>query len=188
MTKYHIAVLAGSLRRDAFTVRIAKYVSKLMPDDFEMKRIDLSGLVMFNQDFDDDGTTPEAWKTFREEIGAADGFLFVTPEYNRSFPAVLKNALDIGSRPYGQNLWDGKPGGLIGVTPGNMFAIMGANQLRHTMNFLNIILMNQPEQYIADVSQLLDADGNVTQEHKQKSLREWADAFAGWVRGVADKG
>jgi chromate reductase len=187
MDKYKIAVLAGSLRREAFTVKIAKYVMGLMPDDFEPKLLDLSGLVMFNQDFDADGLTPDAWKVFREEVDAADGVLFVTPEYNRSFPAVLKNALDIGSRPPGQNKWNGKPGGLIGVTPGNMFAITGASMLRHTMSFLNIILMNSPEQYIADVSQILDENGAVTQEYRQKSLQAWTEAYAEWVRRLAGK-
>jgi chromate reductase len=182
MGKYKIAVIAGSLRKESFSKKIAAYISRQMPDDFDMNLLDLSGLEMYNQDIDDGNKTPQAWTDFRNEIGEADGVLFVTPEYNRSFPAVIKNALDIASRPPGQSKWDGKPAAIVGVTPGNMYAVTGAMHLRQPVTYLNINLMLRPEQYIADVAKLLDEKGEVTDAYRQQSLKKYAEAFAEWIR------
>jgi chromate reductase len=187
MSQYKIAVIAGSLRRESFSRKIAKYISGQLPDDFDAKLLDLSGLELYNQDLDDGNSPPQAWTDFRNEIGEADGVLFVTPEYNRSFPAVIKNALDVASRPTGQSKWDGKPAAIVGVTPGNMYAVTGAMHLRQPMTFLNINLMLKPEQYIADVATILDENGEVTDAHKQQSLKKYADAFAEWVRRNSQK-
>ncbi|GHU65772.1 ACP phosphodiesterase [Clostridia bacterium] len=184
MRTYRIAVIAGSLRKESFSRKIAKYIAGLMPENFEIDLIDLSGLDMYNQDLDDEHRPPQSWVDFRNVIGKADGFLFVTPEYNRSFPAVLKNALDIASRPMRENKWGGKPGAIVGVTPGNMFAITGATHLRQPMASLNIQLMLKPEQFIANAAALLDENGGVKDAHKQQSLKEYAEAFAKWVEKV----
>jgi chromate reductase len=136
---------------------------------------------MYNQDYDDEGHPPAEWTRFRKEVKALDGCLFVTPEYNRSFPPVLKNALDIASRPYGQNLWSGKPGAVIGVSPGKLGAFGAGNQLRQTMAFLNIFLMQQPEAYIGEAASLFDEQGKLTNQGTADFLRQYADAFAAWA-------
>jgi chromate reductase len=182
MSNYKIAVIVGSLRKESFSRKIARYISGLMPEDFEMNLTDLSGVELYNQDLDDGNNPPQSWTDFRDEIAVADGFLFVTPEYNRSFPAVIKNALDVASRPMGQNRWNGKPGALIGVTPGNMHAISGALHLRQPMAFLNIDLMLTPEMFIANIAAIMDKNGDVTDPHKQESLKKFAEAFADRVR------
>jgi chromate reductase len=178
-----IAVIVGSLRKESYSRKIAKYVCGLLPEDFEITFCELSDVDMFDQDLDDEGRTPTSWTRLRGEIAGADGVLFVTPEYNRSFPAVLKNALDICSRPPGQSLWAEKKAAVIGATPSNMFAANSVYGLKATMAFLDIRLMNSPEQLIAGVHEILGEDGSVTNEHKQKSLQTYADAFAAWVDG-----
>ncbi len=181
-----IGIFVGSLRRDSFSRSIAKAVAALAPEDFEFSFIDIGNLPLYNQDYDDDGQTPQSYASFRKETAALDGFLFVTPEYNRSMPAVLKNALDVGSRPYGQSIWNGKPGALISVSPGG-FGGFGANQqLRQPMSFLNILLLQQPEVYIGNVEALLNEDGELVNESTQKFLREFMDAFSWWINVIAD--
>jgi chromate reductase len=153
----------------------------MMPGAFEMKPVEIGGLPMFNQDYDDEDRTPAEWIRFREEVKALDGFLFVTPEYNRSVPPVLKNALDIASRPHGQNCWAEKPGAIIGVTPGKLGAFGAGQHLRQTMAFLNIFLMQQPEAYISNAASLFDEQGEMANEDTRKFLRDYADAFVRWV-------
>ena len=181
-----IGIFVGSLRRDSFSRSIAKAVAALAQEDFEFGFIDIGKLPLYNQDYDDDGQTPQSYTSFRKEVAALDGFLFVTPEYNRSMPAALKNALDVGSRPYGQSIWNGKPGALISVSPGG-FGGFGANQqLRQPMSFLNILLLQQPEVYIGNVEALLNEDGELVNESTQKFLREFMDAFSWWINVIAD--
>ena len=117
MTK-KIGIFVGSLRKDSFNKLVAKTMADLFPADFEPVFINIGDLELYNQDLDDEGTPTEAWTTFREEVKQVDGVMFVTPEYNRSVPAVLKNALDVGSRPYGESVWDKKPGLVVSVSPG----------------------------------------------------------------------
>ena len=181
-----IGIFVGSLRRDSFSRSIAKAVAALAQEDFEVGFIDIGNLPLYNQDYDDDGHTPQAYVSFRKEVAALDGLLFVTPEYNRSMPAVLKNALDVGSRPYGQSIWNGKPGALISVSPGG-FGGFGANQqLRQPMSFLNILLLQQPEVYIGNVEALLNEEGELVNESTQKFLKEFMDAFSRWINVIAD--
>lgn len=181
-----VGVFAGSLRRASYSRAIAEYMSSLAPENLKMKIIDLSGLPMYNQDFDDDGRPPEAYIKFREEVKPLDGCLFVTPEYNRSVPAVLKNALDVGSRPYGKSVWYGKPGGIISVTPGGMGAF-GANlALRQSMIFLNILLLQQPEAYLGNVTAFLNEKGEVTNPSTKEFLQQYMDAFAKWVKTISE--
>jgi chromate reductase len=155
-----------------------------MPENFEMRTVDISNLPMYNQDYDDEGRTPEAWKVFRDEIKSLDGFLFVTPEYNRSLPPVLKNALDIASRPYGQNVWNGKPGAIISVSIGKLGAFGANHHLRQTLVFLNVLLLQQPEAYIGDIAGLLDSKGELKNPETKKFLESYAAAFAGWVEKI----
>lgn len=181
MADKQIGILIGSLRRESYCRAIANYIMSVAPTGLSIKEIPLGELSMFNQDYDDDGTTPTAWKVFREEIRQLDGVLFITPEYNRSMPAVLKNALDIASRPYGQSVWAGKAGGIISVSPGHVGGF-GANQhLRQPMGFLDIRLMQQPEAYVCDVTTALDDKNNVVKESTQQSLQNYLQAFKKWV-------
>jgi chromate reductase len=181
MDTIKIGVLVGSLRKASFCRRIARYVAGLFPANFEARFLEIGSLAMFNQDYDDEGKTPEAWEAFRREIRELDGFLFVIPEYNRSLAPVIKNALDIASRPQGKNVWGGKPGGLISVSPGKLGGFGAYHQFRQAAGFLNILLMQQPEAYVGEAASLLDDQGAVTAPGTQDFLRTWTDAFTRWV-------
>jgi chromate reductase len=177
-------VFTGSLRRESFSAKTAAAISALMPENFIMKKIDIGGLPLFNQDFDDDGNIPLSWTAFREEVRMLDALLFVTPEYNRSYPAVLKNALDIASRPAGQNIWGGKPGALISVTPGKLGGFGSNQHLRQVMGFLDIPLLRQPEAYISNAASLFGGEGELIDDGTRGFLRDFAIAFARWVERV----
>jgi chromate reductase len=187
MDKIKIGVFTGSLRKESFCRKTAQALCGMMPGAFEMKPVEIGDLPMFNQDYDDEGRTPAEWTRFREEVKALDGFLFVTPEYNRSMPPVLKNALDIASRPYGQNLWAEKPGGIIGVTPGKLGAFGAGQQLRQTMAFLNIFLMQQPEAYISNAASLFNEQGEMIDKGTLTFLLFYADSFTRWIGTFTDK-
>lgn len=176
-----IGVFVGSLRRDSFCKKVAATFHSLMPEKYEMKVIDISKLQMFNQDFDEDGTTPKEWENFRKEVKELDGFLFVTPEYNRSIPPVLKNALDIASRPYGQNVWSGKPGAILSVSPGNIGGFGANHHLRQVLSFLNVYTMQQPEAYLSNIVDSLDEQGNISSDRTIKYMQEIAGAFDAWL-------
>ena len=182
MSKIKIGVFVGSLRKQSFSRKVAKVVMTALPEDFEAGIIDIGELAIFNQDYDDEGATPHELTRFREEVKALDGVLFVTPEYNRSVPPVLKNALDVGSRPYGQNVWDGKPGALIGVSIGAIGGFGAAQQVRQSLSFLNVPTLGQPEAYIGNAQPLFNDAGEIVNEGAKKFLAAYADAFAKWVR------
>jgi chromate reductase len=175
-----VGIFVGSLRKDAFTKKVAVCMSHMFNSNFAVEFVELDNLCMFNQDFDDEGRTPAEWVAFREKVSSLDAFLFVTPEYNRSIPAVLKNALDIASRPHGVNRWDGKPAAIAGVTPGSLGATMGVRSLRVPLEFLNVRLMMQPEVYLAHADQMFDAQGNLN-AHSAKFLQTFIDAFMAWI-------
>jgi chromate reductase len=181
MVKKTIGVLVGSLRRASFSGRIAGAIAALLSETFEVKFLDIGALTLYNQDLEDDGQTPESWLIFREAVRAADGVLFVTPEYNRSLPPVLKNALDIASRPYGRNAWSGKPGAVVSVSPGPIGGFGANHHLRQSAACLNLRLMAQPEAYIGGVAGLLDEAGAVRDERTKTFLRAFAAAFAAWM-------
>ncbi|MDI6619290.1 MAG: NAD(P)H-dependent oxidoreductase [Clostridiales bacterium] len=185
MNNKTIGVFVGSLRKASFSRAIANFVSSLAPENFKMNIIDLADLPMYNQDLDDEGRPPESWTKFRTKIKPLDGCLFVTPEYNRSVPAVLKNALDVGSRPYGQNAWSGKAGGIISVSPGSLGAFGANHHLRQSMVFLNILLLQQPEAYIRNVSSILNEKGDVVNESMKKFLQQYMDSFVKWVNTIS---
>jgi chromate reductase len=187
MTKKRIGVLVGSLRKESFCRKIAKALQLLAPEAFEMEEIEIAGLAIYNQDFDDEGNPPAAWTALRERVKNYDAILFVTPEYNRSVPAVLKNAIDIGSRPYGKNVWDGKPGAVVSVSPGGLSAFGANHHLRQSLVCLNVPVMQQPEAYIGNVATLFDADGVLSSDNTREFLQKFLQAFATWIVSNAPK-
>jgi chromate reductase len=180
MTK-KIAVFVGSLRKESFNRKMAKALIALAPESLLFEMVEIGELALYNQDYDDEGRPPSAWIEFRQHVKSFDGVLFVTPEYNRSVPAVLKNALDVGSRPFGQNVWGGKPGAVISVSPGAIGGFGANHHLRQSLVFLDIPTMPQPEAYIGGAAQLFDADGSIKNEATREFLVKFMDAFATWV-------
>jgi chromate reductase, NAD(P)H dehydrogenase (quinone) len=176
-----IAVFVGSLRKESFNRKMAKLLITLAPESLTLEIIEIGGLPLYNQDFDDEGKPPAAWSEFRKRVKSFDGVLFVTPEYNRSVPGVLKNALDVGSRPYGQSVWEGKPGAVISVSPGAIGGFGANHHLRQSLVFLNVPAMQQPEAYIGGAAKLFDANGNLTNETTRELLIKFMSAFAAWV-------
>jgi chromate reductase, NAD(P)H dehydrogenase (quinone) len=174
-----IAVLVGSLRKDSFNRKMAKALIALAPQSLKLEIIEIGGLPLYNQDLDEN--PPAAWTEFRQCLTKFDGVLFVTPEYNRSVPAVLKNALDVGSRPYGKSVWNGKPGAVISVSPGALGGFGANHHLRQTLVFLNIPTMQQPEAYIGNAMNLFDAAGNLAQDPSKEFAAKYMQAFAAWV-------
>jgi chromate reductase, NAD(P)H dehydrogenase (quinone) len=181
MTQKKIAVLVGSLRKESFNRKMAKALIALAPEPLELEIIEIGGLPLYDQDLDDAGRPPSAWTAFREQIKPFDGVLFVTPEYNRSVPAVLKNAIDVGSRPYGQSVWAGKPGAVMSVSPGAIGGFGANHHLRQSLVFLNVPAMQQPEAYIGNAGNLFDESGNLATDSIREFVTKFIQAFAAWV-------
>jgi chromate reductase len=174
-----VAVLIGSLRRESFTRKVANAVIQFAPASLKFEIVDISRVSLYNQDLE--GSPPADWLALRDQLRAADAYLFATPEYNRSIPGVLKNAIDVASRPKDNHVFDGKPGAVISVSPGALGAF-GANQhLRQTLVFLNVPAMQQPEAYIGGAAKLFDDAGNLTNDSTKQFLKAFADAFARWI-------
>jgi chromate reductase len=178
-----IAVIVGSLRRGSFNRKTALALAALAPDSLKLEIVEIGALPLYNQDLDPDDA-PAEWLDFRERVRAADGVLFVTPEYNRSIPGVLKNAIDVGSRPYGKSAWAKKPGAVISVTPGALGAFGANHHLRQCCVFLDVPLMQQPEAYLSNVGDLFDDAGEVTNVSTRKFLRTFVAAYADWVEKI----
>jgi chromate reductase len=174
-----VAVIVGSLRKDSFNRRIAKALAEVVPGSLTFRFVDIGGLALYDQDLD--ASPPAPWVEFRKQVKECDAVLFVTPEYNRSVPGVLKNAIDVGSRPYGQSAWSGKPGAVISVSPGAMGGFGANHHLRQSMVFLDVPMMQQPEAYIGGASALFDGEGKLTNEKTRDVLRKFGTAFAAWV-------
>ena len=183
MATRKIAVIIGSLRKDSFNRKVGKTLMLLAPPTLEMEIVEIGQLALYNQD--DDASPPPTYTEFREKIKTFDGVLFCTPEYNRSVPGVLKNALDVGSRPYGQSAWEGKPCGVVSVTPGGTGAFGANHHLRQSLVFLNMPTMQQPEAYISNAGKLFDGD-KLNHESTAKFLQGYIDAFAAWIERNAD--
>ncbi|MDQ3060361.1 MAG: NAD(P)H-dependent oxidoreductase [Pseudomonadota bacterium] len=179
MAQYTIAVVVGSLRKDSFNAKLASALEKLFPADFSFTRVQIDDLPLYNQD--NDGNPPAQVTRLKGQITAAQGVLFVTPEYNRSIPGVLKNAIDHASRPYGQSVWNGKPAGVIGVSPGSTGTAMAQQHLRNILAYLNMPTLGQPETFIQHKDALYDAAGNIG-EASLKFLQGWVDAYVDWVK------
>ncbi|SOD41910.1 NADPH-dependent FMN reductase [Nitrosovibrio sp. Nv4] len=184
MSKYRIAVVVGSLRRDSFNQKLANALIKLAPAEFSFKQAQISDLPLYNQD--DDGNQAESVKRLKGEITGAQGLLFVTPEYNRSMPGVLKNALDHASRPYGQNAWAGKPGGVIGASIGSIGTAIAQQHLRNSLAYLDVPTLGQPEAFIHVKEGLFDEAGGIGNEDSRKFLQNWMDHYVAWVKKHAD--
>jgi chromate reductase len=185
MKSKNIAVIVGSLRKESFSRKIAKALIELAPETLTLEILEIGGLQMYNQDLEE--VPPAAWTEFRSRLKGFDGVLFVTPEYNRSVPAVMKNAIDIGSRPYGKNSWDGKPGGIVSVSPGALGGFGANHHLRQSLVFVNVPAMQQPEAYIGNAAKLFDNNGKLTDESTREYLRKFIDAYAKWVVRNSDE-
>ncbi|MDB5652044.1 MAG: NADPH-dependent reductase [Hyphomicrobiales bacterium] len=179
----HVAVLVGSLRKDSFNRLAAQALAQLAPAGLKLEIVEIGQLPHYNQD-DDVGTPPAAWEQFREKIKAADAVIFVTPEYNRSVPGVLKNAIDVGSRPYGQSVWAGKPAAVMSVSPGAIGAFGANHHLRQSLVFLNMPTMQQPEAYIGGAATMFDEKGAIKVDGTRDFFRSFAEAFAAWIERV----
>jgi chromate reductase len=178
----NVVVLVGSLRRESFSRKTAKTLIALAPESLTLEIIEIGNLPLYNQDGDDDGKPPLEWTTFRKRIKEYDGVIFVTPEYNRSVPAVLKNAIDIGSRPYGQSVWTRKPGAIVSVSPGAIGGFGANHHLRQSLVFLDMPAMQQPEAYIGGAANLFDAEGKMSNESTREFLRKFMMAFEVWLK------
>ncbi len=175
----NIAVLVGSLRRESLNRKMAKALIKLAPDSLDPEIVEIGDLPLYNQDLED--SPPQAWTAFRERLGTFDGILFVTPEYNRSIPGALKNAIDVGSRPYGKNRWAGKPAAVVSVSPGSIGGFGANHHLRQTFVFIDVPAMPQPEAYIGGASDLFDERGELNDDSTKEFAQEFMQAFAVWV-------
>lgn len=176
-----VAVVVGSLRREAFSRKLALALAGLAPASLRLDIIEIGQLPLYNQDDDDGGKPPEAFTTFRRRVRAADAVLFVTPEYNRSVPGALKNALDVGSRPYGQSAWDGKPAAVVSITPGALGGFGANHHLRQALVFLNMPTLQQPEAYIGGAATLFNEAGDLANDGTREFLRTFMAAFAAWI-------
>src|SRR5258705_552060 len=178
-TPYDVVALVGSLRKESFTLKIAKALTKLAPDTLKLDVVTLHGISFFNQDLE---TTPPAdWVAFREKLQKSNGILFVTPEYNRSIPGVLKNAIDVGSRPYGKSSFLGKPIGIVSNSPGPLGGVSAAKHLQNILPGISGPILGQPEIYLNAVGDAFDDKGQCTKETLQKVRQQYIDAFAAFI-------
>ncbi len=179
-SKHKVAVLVGSLRKDSFNRKTAKALAALASDGLALEIVEIGQLPFYNEDAEAAGA-PAPWSAFRDRIRAADAVLFVTPEYNRSVPGVLKNAIDVGSRPYGQSVWDGKPGAVISVSPGAIGGFGANHHLRQSLVFLNMPAMQQPEAYVGGADKLFDEAGRIANDKTREFLQGFMKSFASWI-------
>ena len=179
MSQYQIAVVVGSLRKDSYNHKLANAVVKLAPPEFSFKQVQIGNLPLYNQD--DDANQAASVKRLKNEIKNAQGVLFFTPEYNRSIPGVLKNAIDHASRPYGQSAWAGKPAGVLGVSPGAAGTCMAQQHLRNILATLDMPTLGQPEVFIQIKDGLFDESGNIGAD-SHKFFQNWMDQFVAWVK------
>lgn len=180
MSQYQIAVVVGSLRKDSFNRKLADALVKLAPTELSFKQLQIGDLPLYNQD--DDAHPAESVKRLKSEITSAQGILFVTPEYNRSVPGVLKNAIDHASRPYGQSAWAGKPAGVIGISIGAIGTAMAQQHLRNMLAYLDMPTLGQPEAFIQVKPDTFDQAGNFGNEDIRKFLQGWMDRYVDWIK------
>ena len=172
-----IAIVVGSIRKNSLSQSLANNLVTLLPEGYEPEFIKIDHLPLYNQDYDTSGEAPEQYKSFRNAVRDADAVIFVTPEHNRSFPAALKNALDVGSRPYGQSIWNGKPALIVSQSPGNLSGFGANHHLRQVLTILNMPTLQQPEAYIAHTNKLLDEHGKINNPDTMDFLQTVVDAF-----------
>ena len=179
-------MLVGSVRKGSINRYVANALADLAPAPLKLGVVDIGALPIYNPDLDDN--PPAAWTTFRDRIRVADALLFVTPEHNRSVPAALKNALDIGSRPYGKSVWSGKPGAVISASPGAIGGFGANHHLRQSLVFLNVPAMQAPEAYIGGADKYFDATGKLINDRTREVLQRFVQAYAAWVAANQPKG
>ncbi len=172
-----IAIVIGSLRKDANSKRLAKAFASLFPKDYQIFTPEIGHLPLYNQDYDNSPDEPSSYADFRKEISSADGVIFITPEHNRGLPAAMKNAIDVASRPWGNSAWNGKPAVVISSSNGVIGGFGANHQLRQSLVFLNMRVLAQPEAYIGQAQTLVDSDGNILSEDTQKFFQSIVDAF-----------
>ncbi|MEP7303504.1 MAG: NAD(P)H-dependent oxidoreductase [Caldimonas sp.] len=175
----NVAVVVGSLRKASLNRKLALALQAIAPEGLKLEIVEISQLPHYNQD--DDANPPPATVAFKQAIAAADALLFVTPEYNRSVPGVLKNAIDVGSRPYGKSVWSGKPGAVISVSPGAMGGFGANHHLRQSLVFLDVPAMPQPEAYVGGAGDLFDDAGGLKKPETTQFLEKFLAAFAAWI-------
>jgi chromate reductase, NAD(P)H dehydrogenase (quinone) len=176
---YNVAVIVGSLRKESFSLKIANALAKLAPDTLKLHVVTLHDISFFNQDLE--ATPPADWVKFREMLQASDAVLFVTPEYNRAISGVLKNAIDVGSRPYGKSSFNGKPTGIVSNSPGPLGGVSAAKTLQNILPGISGPIMQQPEIYLNGIGDAFDDKGDLVKESLQKVLKQYIDAFAAFV-------
>ena len=176
---YNIVVIAGSLRKDSFSLKIANALTKLAPGSLNLDVITPAGISFFNQDLE--GAPPADWLAFREKLQKSDGVIFVTPEYNRAIPGVLKNAIDVASRPYGKSSLNGKPVGIVSNSPGPLGGVSAAKNLQNVLPGISGPIMQQPETYLNAVGDAFDAEGNLAKDSLKGVLQAYVEAFAAHV-------
>ncbi len=177
-----VAVLVGSLRRASYSRKMALALASLAPANLTLQVVEIGELPLYNEDLEADA--PSAWRTFRQAVKATEAVLFVTPEYNRSVPGVLKNAIDVGSRPYGQSVWQGKPGAVVSVSPGVIGGFGANHHLRQSMVFLDVPMLQQPEAYVGGASHLFDEAGGIANETAKTFLTGLMTAYGAWVETI----
>ena len=180
MSQFKIAVVVGSLRKDSVNRKLALALAHLAPQEFAFEHVEIGDLPLYNQD--DDGNPAACVKRIKSQIAAAQGLLFITPEYNRSFPGVLKNAIDHASRPYGQSVWSGKPAGVIGVSVGAIGTALAQQHLRNVLAYLDMPTLGQPEAFIQNKEDLFDDKCHIGNEGTAKFLQAWVDKYVAWVK------
>lgn len=176
-----VAIVVGSLRKESYSKKLAANVATMFPKEYVTEFVDIN-MPLYNPDYDDENRVPAEYTAFRSTMTSVDAVLFVTPEYNRSVPGALKNALDVGSRPYGASVWNGKPAAIISNSPGNLSAFGANHHLRQSLVFLNMPVLQQPEAYIANVAEILDASGHLSDKRASAFLQSFVDAFVNWIR------
>ncbi len=179
MSQVKIAVIVGSLRKESFNRKLALAIEGLLPAGFTPARVEIGELPLYNQDFD--GDYPASGTRFKQQVEAADAVLFVTPEYNRSVPGVLKNAIDLGSRPYRANSFDGKPAAIVGTSPGAAGSALSQQHLRNVLVGVNMVVMPQPEVFIQFKEGLIGDHGDIGNDGTRKFLQGFVDRYAEWV-------
>jgi len=179
---YTIAILVGSLRKDSFNKKIARSICAIRGDGLDCTMVEIGDLPLYNQDYDSAAQQPEQYVRFRDQVRGADGILFVSPEYNRGIPGVLKNAIDVGSRPYGKNVFDKKPAAVVTASIGSIGGFGANHQIRQSCVFLNMPVMAQPEAYLSNVGDgSFNADGSLKEGGLKDVVTKVAHAFHDWI-------
>jgi chromate reductase len=184
MAQFDVAVVVGSLRKESINRKAALALARLAPSSLDLRIVEIGDLPLYSEDVEAAGA-PEAWTCFRQDIARSDAVLFVTPEYNRSVPGALKNAIDVGSRPYGSSVWSGKPAAVMSVSPGAVGGFGANHHLRQSLVFLDMPVLQQPEAYVGDGFHLFGEDGAIVKEGTEKFFQTFIDRFANWIERTA---